>query len=740
MRTKELKKLVQRLMEAPEYQNMSFEELSESIGLKKKSERQMLTHVLKELQKKKKIEIISDPNTKKTKDIRATKYIKDVKETKEIKETNETKDSRKIIGVLQGNQRGFGFVIPDNSIFTEDIFIPEKYLNGALDQDHVWVQLTSQPGEKRPEGEIAEIIERGHKKIIGRYEKGKSFGFVIPDNDRLCKDIFIPERRGKDVVTGDKVVVNILSWSDRGKNPEGEIAEILGNKDEPGIDILSVLKEYDIPMEFSKSVEKEANLILDKITEVELEKRRDLRAEVIFTIDGDDAKDYDDAVSIEKKENGHYILGVHIADVSHFVRQGAPLDESALERGTSVYVVDRVVPMLPFNLSNTVCSLVPDEDRLTFSCEMEIDKKGKVLDYKIFKSVINSKSRMTYQGVADVLAGKDNPVAKALLPFIDDLQILEELFDILHTQRRLKRGAINFDFPEAKIYLDDKGFPERILVEERLVSHRMIEECMLVCNETVAKHVSKTKVPFLFRNHPQPDAEKLAAFRTFINRYGYKLGSKEDETPTGEDFQKLMKEIEGKSEERVITLLMLRTMQQAVYQGHNLGHYALGAKYYTHFTSPIRRYPDLFVHRYLAKTLEGKISEKTVEYLEDNIEAIGQHASETERQAEKIEREITKLKMTEYMTAHIGEVFDGRISGVTSFGFFVELANTVEGLVRLQNMRDDYYVYDPDLHQHIGERTGKFYRLGQDVSIKVAKADVDLKQIDFELVEKQKKS
>ena len=734
MRTKELKKLVQQLMEDPKYRKMPFEELSESIGLKKKSERQMLTHVLKELEKKKKVKTITDTNTSKTKDFKETKFVKEPKEPKE------TKDSRKIIGVLQGNQRGFGFVIPDNTIFTEDIFIPEKYLNGALDQDHVWVQLTSQPGEKRPEGEVVEIIERGHKKLIGRYEKGKSFGFVIPDNDRLCKDIFIPERRGKNAVTGDKVVVNILSWSDKGKNPEGEIAEILGNKDEPGIDILSVLKEYDIPMEFSKSVEKEANNIVDKITEADLEKRKDLREEVIFTIDGDDAKDYDDAVSIEKKENGHYILGVHIADVSHFVHHGSPLDESALERGTSVYVVDRVVPMLPFNLSNTVCSLVPNEDRLTFSCEMEIDKKGKVLDYKIFKSVICSKSRMTYQGVSDVLAGKDNPVAKALLPFIDDLQVLEELFGVLHTQRRLKRGAINFDFPEAKIFLDDKGFPAKIEVEERLVSHRMIEECMLVANETVAKHVAETKVPFLFRNHPEPDPEKLAAFRTFINRYGYKLGSKEDAVPKGEDYQKLMEDIDGKSEERVITLLMLRTMQQAVYQGHNLGHFALGAKYYTHFTSPIRRYPDLFVHRYLAKSLHGKISEKTVEYLEKHIEDIGQHSSETERQAEKIEREITKLKMTEYMSAHLGETFEGRISGVTSFGFFVELDNTVEGLVRLQNMRDDYYVYDPDLHQHIGERTGKFYRLGQEVCIKVLKTDVDLKQIDFELVEKRKKA
>ncbi|MGV8905727.1 MAG: ribonuclease R [Acetobacterium sp.] len=727
MRTKELKKLVHQLMEDPNYNKMPFEELSESIGLRKKSERQMLSHVLKELEKKKKNKNNTDTRVVKKEVITNACPVK-------------TKEEAKLIGVLQGNQRGFGFVILDSAIYSEDIFIPEKYLHGALDQDQVWVKVTSKPGEKRPEGEVVEVIERGHKKIIGRYEKGKSFGFVIPDNDRLCKDIFIPERYGKDAVSGDKVVANILSWSDKGKNPEGEIAEILGNKDAPGIDILSVLKEYDIPMEFSKSVEKEANNIVDQITEADLKKRKDLREEVTFTIDGDDAKDYDDAVSIEKKENGHYILGVHIADVSHFVRHGSPLDESALDRGTSVYVVDRVVPMLPFNLSNTVCSLVPNEDRLTFSCEMEIDKKGKVLDYQIFKSVICSKSRMTYQGVSDVLAGIDNPVAKALLPFIDDLQVLEELFGVLHTERRLKRGAINFDFPEAKIFLDDKGFADRIEVEERLVSHRMIEECMLVANETVAKHVSKTKVPFLFRNHPEPDCEKLAAFRTFINRYGYKLGSKEDAIPKGEDYQKLMEDIEGKSEERVITLLMLRTMQQAVYQGHNLGHFALGAKYYTHFTSPIRRYPDLFVHRYLAKTLDGKLNEKTVEYLDAHIEDIGQHCSATERQAEKIEREITKLKMTEYMTAHIGETFEGRISGVTSFGFFVELPNTVEGLVRLQNMRDDYYVYDPDLHQHIGERTGKFYRLGQEVCIKVAKTDIDLKQIDFELVEKRKKA
>jgi ribonuclease R len=712
MRTKELKRIVKRLMNDSKYKQMTFDELSDFIGLKKKKDRQMLSHVLKELETKKKIIKNDNGAYKKGKE-------------------------NKIIGVLQGHQRGFGFVIPDNTIFSEDIFIPEKYLYGALDQDKVWVKITSKPEEKRPEGEIVKIIERGHKKIIGRYEKGKTFGFVIPDNDRLCKDIFIPDRHGKKAISGDKVVVNILTWSEKGKNPEGEIAEILGNKDEAGIDILSILKEYDIPMEFSKDVQKEVSNISEKITKSEIAKRKDLRKEIIFTIDGDDAKDFDDAVSIEKKENGNYCLGVHIADVSHYVRPQTALDDCALERGTSVYVVDRVVPMLPFKLSNTVCSLVPDEDRLTFSCEMEINKKGKVIDYSIFKSIISSKSRMTYQGVSDVLKGNNNTMAKPLLPFIDDLRIMEELFQILHDKRRLKRGAINFDFPEAKIVLDKTGFTEDILIEERLVSHRMIEEFMLVCNETVAEHVSKTKIPFIYRNHPQPDAEKLAAFRLFINRYGFKLGKKDDPKPTGQDFQKLIEDIKDKSEERVITLLMLRTMQQAVYQGHNLGHFALATDYYTHFTSPIRRYPDLFVHRYLGKMIKGKISDKSMEYLNKNIEKIGENSSFAERQAEKIEREITKLKMTEYMTKHIGEIFPGRISGVTSFGFFVELPNTVEGLVRLQDMKDDYYNYDPDLHQHIGERTGKFYRLGQEVQVKVSKADVDSKQIDFQIIEKK---
>ncbi len=710
MKTKELKRIVKRLMNDKKYKQMTFDQLAEFIGLSKKKDRQMLTHVLKELEIKAKVK--KDHNG----------------------EYKKLDDSPKIIGVLKGNQRGFGFVIPDYSIFSEDVFIPEKNLHGAMDTDTVWVRLTSKPGEKKPEGEIIKIIERGHKKIIGRYEKGKGFGFVIPDNDRLCKDIFIPERRGNKAVNGDKVVTQILSWSDKGKSPEGEILEILGNKDEPGIDILSVLKEYDIPIEFSHEVEREVNQLKDRISPSELEKRKDLRKEVIFTIDGDDAKDYDDAVSIKKKKNGNFVLSVHIADVSHYVRFGSTLNKEAQERGTSVYVIDRVVPMLPFKLSNNICSLVPDKERLTFSCEMEIDENGQVVDYDIFKSVICSKSRMTYKKVAALLEGRRDE-AKEIRSFSDELILMNELHEILRVKRRLNRGAINFDFPEAKLLLDKQGFPEKVMIDERLVSHRMIEEFMLVCNETIAEHISKLDVPFIFRNHPEPHPEKLVAFRKFINRYGFKLGKRDDQIPTGHDFQKLVKDIEGSKEERVITLLMLRTMQQAVYEGHNLGHYALGASFYTHFTSPIRRYPDLLIHRYLAKAINGKINKKSMDYLEANIENIAKHASETERRAENIEREITKLKMTEYMTRHLGEEFEGRISGVTSFGFFVELDNTIEGLVRLQDLKDDFYNYDPELHQHMGEHRGKIYCLGQAIKIRVAKADVGSKQIDFEPVE-----
>ncbi len=710
MKTKELKKIVRRLMSDKKYNQMTFDELSDFIGLKKKKDQQMLSHILKEMEVKNKVK--KDENGKYKKHKQA-----------------------KITGILQGNQKGFAFLIPEDSIFNDDIFIAASNLNGALDKDRVAIRLLKKADQKRKEGKVVEILERGHKRLVGQYQKSDGYGFVVPDNIHVCKDIYIANQKKCKAKTGDKVVIEIIDWPSEGKSPEGKIIEVLGKAGAPGIDILSIIKSYDIPMDFSREVTDEVKYLSDKITDQMLKKRRDLRDERIFTIDGKDAKDFDDAVSIKKLKNGHFLLGVHIADVSYYVKQGSAIDKSARERGNSVYVVDRVVPMLPFRLSNKICSLVPGEDRLTFSCEMEITEKGIVKKYDIFKSVIRSKSRMTYDQVNALLNKEDNKEAQAIKAFEEDLTLMDELRQILHDSRRLARGAINFDFPEAKIILNDQGFPIDVKIEERLSSHRMIEEFMLVCNETIAEHLSKLDLPFIFRNHPEPHPEKLEAFRDFINRFGFKLGGSRKKVPTGSDFQKLLKDIEGSDQERVITLLMLRTMQQAVYEGHLLGHYALAASHYTHFTSPIRRYPDLMIHRYLSMVLKDKVNKKHRQFLEKNLDEIAAHSSRTERQAESIESDINKLKMTEYMTKHIGEVFEGRISGITNFGIFVALPNTIEGLVKLQDLNDDYYVLDPDLHQYVGERTKKIYRLGQAVNVKAIRADVEHSEIDFQIVD-----
>ncbi len=696
-------------MNDEKYNQMTFDELSDFIGLKKKKDRQMLSRILKEMEVKDRVNKNEDGQYKKNK-------------------------QPKIIGVLQGHQKGFAFLIPEDSIFSNDVFIAASNLNGALDKDRVAIRLLKKADQDRKEGEVVEILERGHKRLVGQYQKSDGFGFVVPDNIHVGKDIFIANQKKSKAKTGDKVVIEIIDWPSKGKNPEGKIIEVLGKADAPGIDILSIIKSYDIPMDFSQEVSDEVKYLSEKVTDQMLKKRRDLRKERIFTIDGKDAKDFDDAVSIKKLDNGHFLLGVHIADVSYYVKQGSALDESARERGNSVYVVDRVVPMLPVRLSNKICSLMPGEDRLTFSCEMEITKKGIVKNYDIFKSVICSKSRMTYDQVNALLNHDDRKEAQAIKPFEEDLKLMDDLRQILHDSRRLARGAINFDFPEATIILNDQGFPIDVTIDERLNSHRMIEEFMLVCNETIAEHLSKLDLPFIFRNHPEPHPEKLEAFRDFINRFGFKLGGSRKKVPTGNDFQKLLKDIEGSDQERVITLLMLRTMQQAVYEGHLLGHYALGAKHYTHFTSPIRRYPDLMVHRYLSLTLRDKINDESREFLKKHLDGIAAHSSKTERQAESIESDITKLKMTEYMTKHIGETFDGRISGITNFGIFIALPNTIEGLVKLQDLNDDYYVLDPDLHQYVGERTKNIYRLGEPVKVRAIRADVEHSEIDFQIL------
>lgn len=721
MKTKDLKKMVRSIVESPRYEPMRFKDLIHILDIHHKKDLKMLRNLLSEMVKKQRILCDRDGF-----------YIHPSKKSTKLKVSK----NYDVTGILQGHLKGFGFVIPDDALFEQDIFIASQCLNGALDQDHVGVKLLS-PLEKgkRPEGEVISILKRGHSQIVGRFEHHKTYGFVIADNDRLCKDIFIPERHMLNAESGDKVVVKITVWPDGNKKPEGKIIEVLGKATDPGIDVLSIFREHGIENTFSKSVIFASEALQNTITSKDLATRKDLRDQIIFTIDGDHAKDFDDAVSLSINEHGNFLLGVHIADVSHYIHLHDVIDEEACARSTSIYAIDQVVPMLPFKLSNDICSLKPDADRLTLSCVMEISAHGQVLDYKIFKSVIHSKARMTYHSVNQLLDGLYNEATAYLEPFESILSKMENLASILYNERRVKRGAINFDFPEAEITLNSDGVPIKIEPIERGVSEHIIEEFMLVANETVAAYIEKSGIPFIFRNHPKPDEMKLAAFRTFIGRFGFSLGQSET-PPTGLDFQILQKDIENSPEEEVITRLMLRTMQQAVYEDHCLSHYALGAEYYTHFTSPIRRYPDLTVHRTLSALLEHRLQPSDIEDLEKHLGGIAEHASEQERVAEKIEREVNKIKMTEYMSKHIGETYTAQISGVTSFGFFVELPNTIEGLVRLQSLKDDYYLYDDELHQHVGERFGKIYKLGQTVVVKLVNTDLNAHQIDFELVTK----
>ncbi|CAK7076314.1 MAG: Ribonuclease R [Eubacterium sp.] len=710
MKTKDLKKMVKSVIENSRYRPMRFKDLAYLLDLHNKKDKQMMNNLLTEMVRKGKIACDHQE-----------RYVN-------------IKDEKRITGILQGHSRGFGFVTPDDESIDQDIFIAPSSLNGALDMDRVEVRLLTTAKDRRAEGEIVKVLERGRSKLVGRFELHKNFGFVIPDNDKLNKDIFIPERYMYGAHTNDKVVVSVTGWPDGGQNPEGRIVEVLGSADDPRIDVLSIFREFDVPMEFSEETLRDANMLSDTITPEMLKNRVDLRGETIFTIDGDDAKDFDDAVSLNMNEKGHYVLGVHIADVSHYITERGAIDQEAYERGTSIYAIDQVIPMLPFNLSNNVCSLKPDVDRLTMSCIMEIDGKGNILSYDIFKSVIHSAARMTYGQVNRLLDGVHDGGTAALEPFESILFQMEELMSILYNERRIQRGAVDFDFPEPKITLDKKGYPCEIVALERGISERIIEEFMLAANETVAAHIEKTGLPFIFRNHPEPDPEKLTAFRTFIGRFGFSLG--EEDTPvTGKDFQKLQKDIEDSSEENVITRLMLRTMQQAVYEGNCKGHYALGANYYTHFTSPIRRYPDLAVHRTLSRVMDHALNPKEIKYLKGHIDEMAKHCSERERRADDIEREVDKIKMVEYMSRHIGETFSAQISGVTSFGFFVELPNTIEGLVRLQSLKDDYYYYDEEMHQQVGERFGKIYKLGQDVTVKLTYADINNRQIDFEIAQ-----
>ncbi|SJZ43337.1 ribonuclease R [Garciella nitratireducens] len=639
-----------------------------------------------------------------------------------------------IVGILQGHARGFGFVTPDIGNIETDVYISPEDMNGAMNNDKVIVRLSRKRGEgQKIQGEVIRILKRGNKKIVGTFESSRNFGFVVPDDQRVKQDIYIPKSETMDAHTDDKVVVEITEYPVKGRNPEGRVIEILGNKNEIGTDILSIIRKFDLPEEFPPDVLAQTDRIPDQVREEDRKGRKDLTNKKIITIDGEDAKDLDDAVSIEKLESGNYLLGVHIADVSHYVFENSPIDQEALKRGTSVYLVDRVIPMLPPKLSNGICSLNPHVDRLTLSCIMEINSKGQVENYEIFKSIINSKERMTYKDVTKILEEQDAVLLDRYKELIEDFKLMKELAEILRNKRRMARGAIDFNVPEAKIILNEEGRAIEIQKYERTISHKIIEEFMLVCNETIAQHMYWASFPFIYRVHEEPDSEKLKDFNNFIHNFGYHIHIGDEIYP--KELQNLLNKIKGTPEESVISHLALRTMKQAKYSANNLGHFGLAATYYTHFTSPIRRYPDLVIHRIISEMLYNKLNQDRIKKLNHKTPEIASQSSIRERVAEEAERETDDLKKAEYMKEHLGEIFDGMISGVTSFGIFVQLENTIEGLVRVSSMDDDYYQYDEVHYQLIGERTKKNYKIGEKVRVEVVGVDIAQGQINFILVE-----
>ncbi|MBE5845227.1 MAG: ribonuclease R [Butyrivibrio sp.] len=639
-----------------------------------------------------------------------------------------------IVGTFISNARGFGFVEVEDR--DGDIFIPEEYVGGAFQGDTVEVQITSskeQNGGNRDEGRIMNILVRAVDRVVGTYQDGHTFGFVIPDNLKFTQDIFVLKEHTKGAVTGDKVVVNITFYGDpkKDRKPEGKITDIIGNINDPGVDILSVVEGFGIPSVFPEKVMNQAAKCKDHLIEGDYQGRLDLRDVTMVTIDGEDAKDLDDAVSLTV-EDGIYHLGVHIADVTNYVQEGSALDREALKRGTSVYLVDRVIPMLPHKLSNGICSLNHGEDRLALSCLMDIDSNGAVISHQIAETVINVNERMSYTSVAAILED-ENPEEisryESLVPMFKEMAKLSEILK----EKRKKRGAIDFDFPEAKIILDSEGNPLDIKVRESNTATTMIESFMLAANETVAEHFFWMQAPFVYRIHEQPDMEKIATLNAFISKLGLHLNTRADEIKPSE-IQKLLKKIEGMDEEAVISRIALRSMMQAKYSTECLGHYGLACKYYCHFTSPIRRYPDLQIHRIIKDYLRGRMDDEKLLHYKGILEEVAKHSSETERRAEEAERETDKLKKAQFMESHIGEVFEGTISGVTGWGMFVELPNTCEGMIPAASMEDDFYVYDEDNYCLIGERTGRTFTIGEKVNVRVHDTDRLNKTIDFRIV------
>ena len=664
-------------------------------------------------------------------------------------------------GIFSGHPKGFGFVTVEG--MEQDVFIPEDKTGAALHGDRV--QIVVEPdsrmsgsrsgmgsGGRRAEGAVIRVLEHANEEVVGYYQKNKNFGFVIPDNQKLAKDIVIPQGCDMGAVTGHKVVVKITDFGSEKHKPEGRVTEIIGHVNDPGTDILSIVRAYGLPEAFPQEVMEEIEDIPDHVTVPgqpvemgslygisnlvspdgwggELSGRLDLRGLQTVTIDGEDAKDLDDAVTICRDGQGHYILGVHIADVSHYVKEGSPLDREARKRSTSVYLVDRVIPMLPHKLSNGICSLNAGTDRLALSCIMEVDAQGTVLDHRIAGTVIHVDRRMTYTAVNAVVTDRDEAVMAEYEEFVPMFDCMKELADILRENRR-KRGAIDFDFPESKIVLNEQGKPLEIKPYERNAATRIIEDFMLLANETVAEDYYWQSIPFLFRSHDNPDPEKMKQLGTFINNFGYFIKMQHGEIHPKE-LQKLLDKIEGTPEEALLSRLTLRSMKQAKYTTLCSGHFGLATRYYTHFTSPIRRYPDLQIHRIIKETLKGGLSDKRAAHYEKILPEVAVQTSALERRADEAERETDKLKKCEYMSRFIGQDFDGAISGVTNWGLYVELPNTVEGLVRMSDLDDDYYIFDEQHYELIGEMTKKTYKLGQPVRVTVSSTDRLLRTVDF---------
>lgn len=629
-------------------------------------------------------------------------------------------------GTFQANARGFGFVTPEDG--SEDVFIPEDNISGAFQGDEVEYIITAAPSGRRKEGKIVRILSHSVVHVVGLYEKSKSFGFVRPDNQRYLKDIYIPSGKERGAMTGHKVVVELTSYGGEHMKPEGKVVEIIGHVNDPGTDILSVVMDSGIPTEFPEKVLNQAVRVGKPVSEADCAGRKDLRDWLMVTIDGEDAKDLDDAVSL-KEEEGRYVLGVHIADVTNYVQENSALDREAFERGTSVYLADRVIPMLPHRLSNGICSLNAGEDRLALSCIMTFDPSGDMIDHEIAETVINVNRRMSYNGVAAILAGDTQDLEDEKI--ISMIQSMKKLSDILR-ERRGRRGSIDFDFPETKVILDEEGRPVDIKPYERNDATKIIEDFMLMANETVAEEYYWRELPFLYRTHEVPDEEKIRQLSTFINNFGYHIHVRNEVRP--KEIQKLLERVDGTPEEALISRLALRSMKQARYTTENTGHFGLAAKYYTHFTSPIRRYPDLQIHRIIKENLRGRLNEDRIAHYEEILPKVAAQCSDRERRAEEAEREVVRMKKAEYMYSHIGEEYDGVISGVTKWGVYVELPNTVEGLVHVADMRDDHYEFSEQTYELTGQHTGKSYKLGQSVRVCVTDADKLQRTVNFEII------